>query len=114
MNGFLSPSGEFYECEFGKHDALAYSIIERDRVSAMDEKCNMIHSMEDRLLKNAGYLYFGNTGDLGDNTDSYVHADNSNVVVSQLQCEWVDTHLTILTSKQLTMFNDLLEESEED
>jgi len=94
MNGFLSPEGMFYECNYGGHGELAREIL---------------NSNEDKLkIKN--WIYFGYTGDLGSNTSSYVFMNLSNDgVFYKKQIEWFKSNKGILTQGQIDDFELNLE-----
>ena len=107
MNGFLDPNGRFYECEFGEHGKLATQIVKQNNIPSFRGDLKMYH-FDDQKLKRDGYLYFGYTGDLGTNTDSYVFVDFDNMNITSDQVQWVLENKNRITAKQFEDFNELL------
>lgn len=103
MNGFLSPKGEFYHCNYGEHAELARELTSKNGYQADVFDPNWRD--KEGILKKRGYLYFGYTGDLGTNTDSYVFLDNENEVeITKEQIDWVEDNKNELRLKQYGLF----------
>lgn len=102
MNGFLSAEGVFYECGFMEHSKLAQKLVHENKyyVDVFDPQW----SDNEHVLKKNGYIYFGYTGDLGTNTDSYVFLDFDDMNITDKQYEWVEENKDKLQEKQLLYF----------
>lgn len=107
MNGFLSPTGEFYKCKYGEHSELAQKLtIDKGLYS---DPFDPFWRDKEKLLKKNGYIYFGHTGDLGTNTDSYVFCDINDMDITDAQIQWVENNRDILSEKQYGWFKSITE-----
>lgn len=93
MNGFLSPEGVFYECQFRGHSELAFKLL-----SNMKKYTSA--GFEEDKLQEVGFLYFGYTGNLGTNSDSYMFLDNLNAKITDEQYKWFCENLHKLQEGQ--------------
>jgi len=110
MNGFLSPKGIMHECDYEKHWELARKLKEKYFDEDWCDYDLWVVNNNGRTLKNWGFLYFGATGDLGTNTDSYIFLDYSNMRITEEQEKWVEENKNKITNKQYETFKELLEE----
>lgn len=107
MNGFLSPNGAFYKCNYGQHSELAQELnkIYNFQIDPLDK---FWRDEEGRLKKN-GFIYLGYTGNLGTNTDSYVFTDFGEMRITKEQQEWFEDNRDELQPKQIDEFLNLIE-----
>lgn len=105
MNGFLSPDGKFYECNYGEHSTLAEEITREQNICP--DITDSFWRDKESLLKKEGYIYFGFTGDRGANTDSYVFYDFVDMKLSKQQLNWIESNKSKMTEKQYDYIKDI-------
>lgn len=121
LSGWLSPIGEFHPCEYGEHSNLAYEIIDGKRSSPEIIQAHQEHYEKEKqpVISERALLEFLQWIPMGiPKWGSNPHKDylfiSYKVGITEAQKKWFESQRKSLSSTQLQMLDDALEDLEMD
>ena len=94
--GFLSPEGEFWECEYTKHSIVANKIL---------MKMNIMSSNPEEDIANLGWV-------LLQNNFAGIPSTNKNIPFTDAQIDWIMKNYEYLNKKQRYFISEQLKKDD--
>lgn len=112
LNGWLSPSGEFFPCEHGEHWEFAHEMMQKNNeILQMHAKSSQVHghyAQPNISLQMNGYSCMSSKGvNYNRLSNVYVPADSG---LTEAQVKWYREHLDELDENQIELLQVYAEE----